>query len=321
VLETAASNQLETSGGAAWPELFLGTERLGSVLPSGLGPTNGAETFRMLDELVWAGCKGLDLAASYQLGGTERLIGEWLSSRRNRGELFLVSKGGHPYPVVRPNRLGSADISSDLHDSLRRLRTERIDLYLLHRDHPAAALDQLVITLGAHQSEGKIGAWGLSNWHHDRILEIQRVAQALGLPGPAASSPQFSLAEWSTPPWKGCVSISGSAQKQARKFHERSQLPVLAYSALGRGFFAEQPRATLQPTYLNAANEAKKKRVAELAARLGKSPAQVAIAYLCRQPFPVHPIIAVSSAAHYRQNLEATRLALSPDEMRWLELG
>jgi len=303
------------------PTLLLGTERLGSVLPAGLAPASDAETFRVLDELVAAGLEGLDLAASYQLGGTERLIGDWLGSRRNRSGLFLLSKGGHPYPIVRPNRLGTADVSADLHDSLRRLRTEHIDLYLLHRDHPAADLEKLVMLFSDHQRQGKIGAWGVSNWHHDRILELQRVARGVGAPGPLASSPQFSLAEWSTPPWKGCVSISGGGQKQARAFYERSQMPVLAYSALGRGFFSQQPKSAIQPAYINSANDGKKKRVDELASRWGKKPAQIAMAYLLHQPFPVHPVVAMSSAAHYRENWEATGLSLSPEDCRWLETG
>lgn len=303
------------------PRLLIGTERLGSVLPGGIGPANDYETFRVLDELLAAGAEALDTAASYQLGGSERLLGDWLVSRRVRDNLFIVSKGGHPYPIVRPNRLGIDDIAGDLHASLKRLRTDRLDLYLLHRDHPAANLEKLALALDEHRRLGKIGAWGVSNWQHDRILAFERTAASLGVPGPCVSSPHFSLAEWSTPPWKGCVSIAGASQKVAREFYARSGMPVLAYSALGRGFFSSAPKSSLQPAYLHASNYAKKLRAVELAERLNVQPTQIALAYLFHQPFPVHPIIAVGSAMHFRTNQEAADIHLSPEDCRWLEHG
>ena len=90
------------------PRVVVGTARLGSVLPAPLTRKSTAEVFRTLDALVEAGCSAFDLAASYQLGGTERLVGHWLASRGLRQKLFLVGKGGHPYPGLRPNRLTPA---------------------------------------------------------------------------------------------------------------------------------------------------------------------------------------------------------------------
>jgi aryl-alcohol dehydrogenase-like predicted oxidoreductase len=95
---------------------------MGSVLPNALAARSGRETtLRFLDDVSGAGCTAFDVAASYQLGGTERLLGDWMRSRRNRDRLYLVGKGAHPYPIVRPNRLTPRDLEGDLHDSLRRL--------------------------------------------------------------------------------------------------------------------------------------------------------------------------------------------------------
>src|SRR5215470_1635458 len=122
------------------PSVVVGTARLGSVFPEPLaGRSRRERELRALDALLEAGCTAFDLAASYQLGGTERLFGEWLESRGLRDRVFLVGKGGHPYPGVRPNRLTAAALSDDLDSSLRRLRIERLDLYLLHRDFPGAS--------------------------------------------------------------------------------------------------------------------------------------------------------------------------------------
>jgi aryl-alcohol dehydrogenase-like predicted oxidoreductase len=311
--------------GAEIPRVILGTSRLGSVFPDWLTPGSvEAGAFRILDEALAVGCSALDIAASYQVGGTERVIGKWMRERRNRDALYLISKGGHPIPVIRPNRLSPEDITADLHASLRRLRTDRLDLYLLHRDHPDAALESLLQVLSDHQRSGKIRAWGVSNWGHSRIEELDSLAGRSKVPGVVASSPHYSLVEWERVPWKGCVSIAGEANRAAREYYTRSQMPVLAYSPLGRGFLSRSGDPGHQrrdPIYGSAKNVAKKQRADILAHRRGVSTAEVALAYLFSQPFPVYAIVGASSAAHLEKCLGATRLRLEQDELHWLETG
>jgi aryl-alcohol dehydrogenase-like predicted oxidoreductase len=316
---------LQLASGAEIPRVILGTSRLGGVLPEFLTPSAvRARGFQALDAAVEAGCPSLDIAASYQIGGTERVIGAWMKARRNRDELFLISKGGHPLPVLRPNRLTPTAVSDDLHASLRRLGTDRLDLYLLHRDHPAAALEPLLHSLAAHQREGKIRAYGVSNWTHTRIARLDDLARGAGLPPVAASSPHFSLAEWQHPPWKGCVSIAGEAGSGARLFYERTQLPVLAYSPLGRGFFGTaqaRHRSVRDSVYSTAKNLAKRERADILAQRYRTTASKIALSYLFHQPFPVYAIVAASTVEHIRDNLQAVSLRLTADEVRWLETG
>ena len=67
------------------PDILLGTAGIGSLLPDALVSSSSREgAFRMLDAMVDAGCHALDVAASYQIGGTERLIGAWMASRKNQ---------------------------------------------------------------------------------------------------------------------------------------------------------------------------------------------------------------------------------------------
>ncbi len=299
------------------PPVVAGAARLGFVLPDWLaGRSRREEELRTLDALVEAGCTAFDLAASYQLGGTERLFGRWMASRGLRDRLFLIGKGGHPYPGVRPNRLTADALSADLHASLRRLRIERLDLYLLHRDFPAAPLEPMVRTLGAALREGKIRAWGVSNWSVERIEAIQAAARQEGLPAMAASSPHFSLVDWARPPWTGSVSIAGPAGRGARSFHARTGLPVLAWSPLGAGFLtSEESRGC----YGSPANAARRERARALARDRGWSVAQVALAYLFSQPFPVSAVVAASTAAKMRENLAAAGLRLTAREVEALE--
>jgi aryl-alcohol dehydrogenase-like predicted oxidoreductase len=299
------------------PPLLVGTSRLGSVLPDALARRSvQAAELGLLDALEDAGCTGFDLAQSYQVGGTERLVGRWLRARGNRDRLFLVGKGGHPYPGIRPNRLTAGALRTDLEGSLRRLGTDRLDLYLLHRDFPGAPLEPMVEVLATAHRAGKILGWGVSNWTVERIEAIQAVAASAGLPPMQASSPHFSLADWVRPPWSGSVSIAGPANRAARDFHARTGLRVLAWAPLGSGFLAG---ARANGTYGSPENLARRERLEALAAVRGCTPAQLALAYCWSQPFPVSVVVAASSAEKMRRNLDAASMRLSPEEVRALE--
>jgi aryl-alcohol dehydrogenase-like predicted oxidoreductase len=300
------------------PRIVVGTARLGFVLPDLLaGRSRRDAELRLLDGLVEAGCTALDLAASYQLGGTERLVGHWLASRGLREKLLLVGKGGHPYPGLRPNRLTPEALSADLDASLRRLRVDRFDLYLLHRDAPGAPLEPVAEALAAAHRAGKIQAWGVSNWTVGRIEAIAPVARQAGLPPMAASSPHFSLVDWVRPPWTGSVSIAGPSNLEARRFHQRTQLPVLAWSPLGSGFLGSGGKPG--GCYDSPANVARRDRVRALARERGVTPAQVALAYLFSQPFPVSAVVAASTVEKMRENLAAAAMRLTPAEVQALE--
>jgi aryl-alcohol dehydrogenase-like predicted oxidoreductase len=313
---------LARADGTSIPSVIVGTSRLGSVLPDAVVlPGARDSVFRYLDGVVEAGCFALDLAASYQLGGTERALGHWIASRKNRERLFLISKGGHPIPVIEPHRLTPKALASDLHASLRRLRTARIDLYLLHRDEPGAPLEPILESLVSFQQRGDIAAWGVSNWTHDRVGALDSLARASGVPTVAASSPHFSLAEWSSVPWTGCVSIAGDANIEARAFYERTQIPVLAWSPLGRGFFSKAAAGAQDRVYGGPSNVGRRERARELAQRRGVDVSHVALAYLLSQPFPVFPIVASATPERIKANLGAAELRLTQDELNWLESG
>ena len=299
------------------PPVVAGTARLGFVLPDPLAGRSRREAeLRTLDALAEAGCTAFDLAASYQLGGTERLFGRWMASRGLRDRLYLVGKGGHPYPGVRPNRLTAEALSADLQASLRRLGVDHLDLYLLHRDFPGAPVEPMVRTLGAALRAGTIRAWGVSNWSIARIEALQAAARAEGLPPMAASSPHLSLVDWVRPPWTGSVSIAGPGGKQAREFHARTQLPVLAWSPLGSGFLTSDAQGGC---YGSPANAARRERARAMAAARGWTVAQVGLAYLFSQPFPVSAVVAASTQEKMRENLAAARLRLTASELEALE--
>mgnify|MGYP006276334663 CR=1 FL=1 len=304
------------------PPLLFGTARLGSVDPTGLfdGPARRTAQ-RVLDAVVEGGCRGLDLARSYQAGGTERVVGDWLAGSGMREELFLVSKAGHPVPLLAPNRLRTAPLEADLRATLRALQVDRLDLFMLHRDHPDADLAGLARFLRGIRRDGRARLTGVSNWTFERIEALDAAGDGAAVV--QASSPQFSLAAWKAPPWQDCVTLAGRKHRYERRRYRRAGLPVLAYCPLGRGFFTPRGRRRRGPAaaFRTGPNLARRDRCETLARERGATPAQIALAYLASQPFPVHPVVSTSSRKHMVDNLQGVALPLSEDDRRWLETG
>ena len=170
-----------------------------------------------LDTAVRLGYTTIDTALAYN---SEYTIGEWMKKRGNREKIFLITKGAHP--SMRRTRVNTFDIEADLHDSLANLSTDYIDLYLLHRDDESKPVGEIVDLLNRFCDEGKIRAFGASNWTAARIAEANTYAEAHHMRPFVASSPNYSLAEQIAEPWApGCVTISGPAEEAQREYYQR----------------------------------------------------------------------------------------------------
>ena len=93
------------------------------------------EGFALLDGILAMGGTTFDTAHGYGNGEAERTLGRWMEARGNRDQVVILSKGAHHNQDRQ--RVTPYDITADLHDSLARLRTDYIDLYILHRDDPS----------------------------------------------------------------------------------------------------------------------------------------------------------------------------------------
>jgi len=279
----------------------------------------------LLDRVFEAGGNAFDTARVYGLGSSERVLGRWMRSRGIRDKVVIVTKGVHPHLLTFRSRLDRASILADLRSSLKTLRTDYIDLYLLHRDDPSLPVEALIDSLNELQRLGLVRAFGVSNWTHLRIAQGNRHARESGLSSLAASSPHFSLAEWRRAPFPGCVSIAGPAGLEARGWYHGSAMPVLAWSGLAAGYFARPGGGAAglraDGVYRLPSNSARRDRVQALAARTGLTPSQVALAYLFAQPFVVFPVVSTRSADRFRANAQALDHPLTPAEARWLETG
>jgi len=274
----------------------------------------------MLDGFVAAGGTTLDTGHVYGGGDCERAVGQWMKLRGNRAELVIVGKGAHPDasgPRVRPET-----IASDLRDSLERLGTDYIDLYLLHRDNPAVPVGELVEALNEHQRAGRVRAFGGSNWTVERLQAANDYAAAHSLAPFTASSPNFSLAVWNEPPWAGCLSASVTG----REWYAARHMPLLAWSSQAQGFFTgrysseDRSDAEMVRCWYNEANFQRLERARNLGQRKGVSANTIALAYVLRQPFPIYPLIGPRTLEELRTSLKALTVSLTPDEASWLNL-
>lgn len=283
-------------------------------------PSEQAAAAYVLDEFAELGGTILDTAENYSRGKSELVIGRWLRETGRRDRTVILSKGAHPYDGV--SRVDPASIHEDLMGSLERLGVETIDIYLLHRDDESVAVGPILEALNEHLAEGRIHAFGASNWSTARLDEAAAYAVDHGLHGFTSSSVQFALAEPAEPPWPLCISGRDPA---SRAWYERTQLPLFAWSSGAGGFFAATdegpPDLELERVYGTEANRARRGRAAELAGRLGVSASEVALAWVAAQPFPIFPIVRTRRPAHLAKCAAALDLRLDPETLNWLDRG
>jgi len=283
--------------------------------------------FSLLDSAVELGFTTLDTAHVYSAGESERVLGKWMESRGNRGQLVIISKSAH-HNVDR-KRVTPFDISTDIHDSLARLRTDYVDLHLLHRDDPSVPVGPIVEALNEHLAAGRIRAFGGSNWRSERIEEANTYARKNDLTAFVASSPHYSLAEEFDVPWEDGVSITGPKNFESRTWYERTEMPVLAWSSLSGGFFSGRVHRgdnanLMEPNvraFCHEPNFLRLDRVTELAAKKNVTVPQLALAWVLHQPLNVFPIVGGATPEEQQANLKALEIELAPEESDWLDLG
>jgi len=287
--------------------------------------------FELLDAVYAAGVTLFDSAQIYGGGACDRVFGKWARQRGIREQIVLMDKCSHHSRDRR--RVTPFDVTADLHDCLARLQFEYVDIFAFHRDDESQPVGPLVERLNQHIDEGRIRAYGASNWTHRRIAEAVEYAEARGLVPMAVSSPHYSLAECTADPWGGgSVSITGEAGAEARAWYARAQMAILPWSSLSGGFFSGRFRrddldgftdgadARCVRCYCCEDNFRRLDRAAELAAEKGLSLAQIALAWCISGELNVFPLMAAWTVEQAAQNGAAGDVELTAAEVAWLNL-
>jgi aryl-alcohol dehydrogenase-like predicted oxidoreductase len=197
---------------------------------------------------------------------------------------------------------------------------------MMHSDRPATPVGELIDCLNEHLRAGRIRAFGGSNWSPARIDAANAYAREHNLVGFAASSPNLSLAQWNEPMWPRCLSANDPLSKA---WYAARQMPLFAWSSQATGFFTGRYRpedcvipslAPIVHTWFNEDNWQRLERARQLAAQKGVTAAEIALAYVLCQPFPVFALVGPQSIDELREVLPALDIQLSPAEMRWLNL-
>lgn len=276
-------------------------------------------TFEILDRYTALGGTTLDTAHVYHQGAAERAVGAWLAARGNRERVVLIGKGAH-HDAAGP-RVTPRAITADLLESLDRLGTATIDLYLLHRDDPSRPVGPIMECLNEHLHAGRIRSFGGSNWTQARMAAANAYAAEHDLTGFAAGSSNVSLAIPNESPWPGCV----AATLDGWDWYEANRVPLLAWSAQAQGFFtgryrpADRTNPAMVRVWYSDDNFRRLARAAALGKRMGLPANAVALAYVLTRPF-IAALIGPLTVSELESSFQALDLRLSPDEARWLNL-
>jgi len=311
----------------------VGVDKPVSRLVQGSIPLSREDTrgsHRLLDEVYEYGCRTFDTAFSYGNGECETILGEWITSRKVREDVVVLGKCAHP--IDGTPRVTPEDITSDLHTSLKRQKTDYLDLFVLHRDNPEVPVGPIVDVLNEHLRAGKITAFGGSNWSASRVAEANAYAAENNLRPFTVSSPNYSLAVQAKAPWEGCLSISGPAGEADRQWYIEQGMPIFPWSSLAGGFFSGRFRRDNLDTfdsyldrlcvesYCTEENFTRLDRTEALGERYGLSIPQVAMAFIMSQPLDVFALVGCRSGDEFRMNAAVLGQKLSADELDWLDL-
>ncbi|WP_218042060.1 aldo/keto reductase [Streptomyces abyssomicinicus] len=297
--------------------LTVGAQGLGCLgMSEFYGPTDEAEAIATVHRALELGVTVLDTADVYGLGANEELLGRALSGAR-RDQAVIVTKGG----VVRPDGRVGRGVRGDApylraacEASLRRLGTDRIDLYLLARVDPAVPVEDSVGALADLVAEGKVRHIGLSEAAAGTIRRAHAVHPLTAVE-----------MEWSL--------FSREVEEKVLPLCRAEGIGVLAYAPLARGlmtgqlrslaqFDARDFRRIAQPRFADGnltRNLVLVDALADLARVSGLTPAQLALAWLHHRGPDVVPIPGTRHRAHLTENAAATALALSPEELAAVE--
>ncbi|MCI0752863.1 aldo/keto reductase [Teichococcus vastitatis] len=281
-----------------------------------------AESFRLLDRFVEAGFNFIDTADVYsrwasghQGGESEAVIGKWLDRSGKRDQVVIATKVGME---MAPDRKGLQPdhIRRSVEDSLRRLRTDRIDLYQSHRDDPETPLEETLAAYDALIREGKVRAIGASNYEAPRLKAALEASAKHGLPRYESLQPHYNLLE------------RAGYENALEPLCEAEGLGVINYFSLAAGFLTgkyrseadlgQSPRGGGLKKYLNPKGEAVLKALDEVAARHSVKPGQVALAWLMARPSITAPIASATRLEQLEEMIAAATLTLDAADIEAL---
>jgi aryl-alcohol dehydrogenase-like predicted oxidoreductase len=299
-------------GGLDVSRIGLGAMTMAGTYTSG-GGLDDAESIRAIHRALELGVTHIDTAEIYGPFHSEELVGEAIKDRRDQvvvaTKFGLVSHSGGGPGVTDSS---PANVRSAVEGSLRRLRTDHIDLYYQHRVDPGTPIEETVSALADLVAEGKVRYIGLSEASPGTIRRAHAVHPL------AALQTEYSL--WTRDP-----------EAELLPLLRRLGIGFVAYSPLGHGFLTGQIRTPgdipdddwrkTNPRFTGdnfQRNLAIVDEVRAVAAEAGATPAQIALAWLLAQGNDIAPIPGTRRVARVEENTAADGIQLSDDQLKRL---
>ncbi|OUP75645.1 aldo/keto reductase [Erysipelatoclostridium sp. An173] len=267
------------------------------------------EMIKVVHEAIDAGITMFDTAAVYGPYTNEELVGDALVGYRDKVQ--IATKGGFKIDGLN-NELDSRpeSLRKQLEDSLKRLKTDYIDLYYIHRVDPNVPIEDVAMAMKQFKKEGLIKHWGLSEAGVETIRRAHKVEPL------AAVEYEYSM--W----WR-------EIEKDVLPVLEELGIGLVAYSPLGRGFLtgkldknttfgendnrADLPRFTKEAM---AANQVVIDYINELAIAKNATAAQIALAWVMAQKPWIVPIPGTTKISRIHENIKAANIKFSDEEMK-----
>lgn len=291
-------------------QLALGTGMLGATEAGGI---DEREADAVLGAYLDAGGNLIDTAEAYQGGRSEEMIGAFLGPRRE--DVVLASKYAQSLTQGASfGRIGShrKAMVQSVEGSLRRLRTDRIDLYFVHLDDGVTPIEEIMRGFDDLVRAGNILYSGLSNFPGWRTAQAATMSELRGWAPLAAIEVEYSL-------------VQRAIEREILPLAEDVGLAVLGYSPLGGGALSGRDARSglsvggrLRPSIApEIAPEVVIRTLRLIAGELATEPVKVAVAWVMAKG--VIPILGARMAAHLLENLAAVELALEPEQIKRLD--
>ncbi len=276
-------------------------------------------SFAVLDAFVAGGGTMIDTADVYsawvdghQGGESESMIGEWLKASGKRDDVLIATKVGM-LPGEGGQKLAPARIAAAAEASLKRLGTDRIDLYYAHQDDESQTQEAVLEAFGKLVDAGKVRVIGASNFHAARLKSAVETAKTSDLPRYHVLQPEYNLVSR--------TNFEGELQD----YCVTENIGVLPYYGLASGFLTgkyrtkddlgQSVRGGRMGELLEGTGKAVLDAMDSVVEATGATHAQVALAWLIAQPGVTAPIASATSVKQIEDLLPAMTLELSKDQI------
>lgn len=281
-------------------------------------------SFAVLDAFIDAGLNAIDTADVYSAwapghkgGESETVLGNWMAARKNRDKIVLATKVGM-LAIDGKSGLSKDHIARAVEDSLKRLKTDYIDLYFAHRDDENTPLEETLEAFAALVKVGKVRALGASNYSAARLKEAPAISEKKSLPRYEALQPLYNLSDRKT------------FEAELEGVCEEHSIGVVPYYGLASGFLTGKYRSEADArksprgervvkSYLNDRGKKILAALDSVAARLKATQAQVALAWLMARLTIAAPIASATSADQLHDLVAAVKLKLDRDAIAELK--